>query len=103
MGLPNDFTRLVSNLYSWAITKFRTPHGHTPPVGIRHGTLEGVPLSPLFLELTVKPLIRWLTVSDKGYEIVSCGLKLARKWYVDDNTFVTNSVEYILSLLDIIQ
>jgi hypothetical protein len=33
MGLPDDFTRLVSNLYSGASTKCIPPHGHTPPVG----------------------------------------------------------------------
>ena len=29
MGIPSDFTRLVSNLYSGATTEFITPHGHT--------------------------------------------------------------------------
>ena len=27
LGLPDDFTRLVSNLYSKATTEFVTPHG----------------------------------------------------------------------------
>ena len=40
LGLPADFTRLVSNLYSGATTEFITPHGHTTPVGIRRGTLQ---------------------------------------------------------------
>ena len=35
LGLSQYFTRLVSNLYSEASTEFITPHGHTPPVGIR--------------------------------------------------------------------
>ena len=35
-----DFTRLVSNLYSEASTEFITPYGHTPAVGIRRGTLQ---------------------------------------------------------------
>ena len=46
MGLPSDFTRLVSNMYSGATAEFITPHGHTSPVGIRRGTLQGDPLSP---------------------------------------------------------
>ncbi len=33
LGLPSDFTRLVSNLHSGATTEFITPHGHTSPVG----------------------------------------------------------------------
>jgi len=39
LGLSSDFTRLVFNLYSGAITEFITPHGHTSHVGIRRGTL----------------------------------------------------------------
>ena len=51
----------------------------------------------------VEPLIIWLTVSGKGYDIVSCGLKLASKWYADDGALITNTVEDMISLLDIIQ
>ncbi len=51
----------------------------------------------------VEPLIRWLTASGKGYDIASCGLKLASKWYADDGTLLTNSVEDMISLLDMIQ
>ena len=43
LGLTSDFTRLVFNLYSEAITEFITPHGHTSLVGIRRGTLLGGP------------------------------------------------------------
>ena len=39
LGLLNDFTRLVPNIYSGASTEFVTPHGHTSPLGTRHGTL----------------------------------------------------------------
>ena len=41
----------------------------------------------------VEPLIRWLTASGKGYDIASCDLKHASKWYVDDGTLIANSVE----------
>ena len=103
LDLPSDLTRLVSNLYSGATTEFITPHGHTSPVGIRRGILQRDPLSPLLFDLMVKLLIRWLKVSGKGYDIASCGLKLARKWYADDGTLITNSIEDMISLLDIIQ
>jgi hypothetical protein len=102
LGLPADFTRLVSNLYSGATTEFVTPHGHTSPVIIGRGTLQGDPLSPLLFDLMVEPLIRWLKASGKGYDIASCGLNLASKWYADDGTLITNSVEDMIALLDII-
>ena len=51
----------------------------------------------------VEPLIRWLTASGKGYDIASYGLKLSSKWYADDGTLIANSIEDMISLLDIIQ
>ena len=51
----------------------------------------------------IEPLIRWLNATDKGYSIISCGFKLASKWYADDGTLVTNSVEDLMLLLSIVQ
>jgi hypothetical protein len=65
LGLPADLTRLVSNLYSGATIECITPHGHTTPVGIRRGTLQGDPLSPLLFDLMVEPLIRWLNATKR--------------------------------------
>ena len=40
---------------------------------------------------------------NKGYDVASCGLKLASKWYADDGNLITNSaVEDIISLLDLV-
>ena len=100
MGLPQDFTGLDSNLYSEESTEFVTPYGHTPAVGIRRGTLQGDPLSPLLFDLMIEPLIRWLRTSNKGYGIAYCGLQLASKWYADDGTLVTSSVEDMIVFLD---
>ncbi len=103
LGLHRDFTTLVSNLYSGASTQFITSHGHTPPVGIGRGTLQGDPLSPLPFDLMIEPLIRWLNAADKGYNITSCDLKLASKWYAEDGTLITNSVDDMISLLSVVQ
>jgi hypothetical protein len=51
----------------------------------------------------VEPLITWLTASGKGNDIASRGLKVVSKWYADDGTLLTNSVEEMVSLLEIIQ
>jgi len=103
LGLLYDFTRLVSYLYIGASTEFVTPHGHIAPVAIRRGTLQGDPLFPLLFDIMVESLIRWLPASDRGYDITSRGLKLASKWYVNDGTLVTNSVENMISLVEIVQ
>jgi len=51
----------------------------------------------------VEPLTHWITVTDKGYDIASCSLKLDRKWYNDDGILVNNTIEDMTSLLDIVQ
>ena len=50
-----------------------------------------------------EPLIRWLTASQKGYDITFCGLRLTSKWYADDGKFVTNTIDDMITLLDIIE
>jgi hypothetical protein len=59
LGLPIDFITIISNLYNETTTEFITPNGHTSPIGINRGTLQGDPLSPL-LYLMIELLIRWL-------------------------------------------
>ena len=103
LGLPEDFINISTNLCNGATTEFVTLHGHTQPIGIRRGTLEGDPLSPLQFDLMIEPLIRWLNVSHKGYDMTSCGLQLASKWYADDGTLVTNTIEDMVALLEIVE
>jgi len=71
-------------------------------VGIKRGTLPGGPLLPLLFDLMIAPLIRWLKASQKGYNIASCGLHLDNKWYADDGTLVTSSVEDMMVLLNLV-
>ena len=57
----------------------------------------------MLFDLMVESLIRCHTASGKRYDIASSGLKLANKWCADDGTLITNSVEDIISLADIVQ
>ncbi len=50
----------------------------------------------------IESLIRWLCTSQKGYNISSCGLELANKWYADDGTLVTTTVDGMIVLLDLV-
>jgi hypothetical protein len=54
-------------------------------------------------DLVIEPLIRWLNASQKGYDITSCGLRLASKWYAHDGTLVTNTIEEMVTLLYIVE
>ena len=103
LGLPENFINIITNLCNGATTEFVTPHGHTPPIGIRRGTLQDDPLSPLRFDLMIEPLIRWLNASQKGYDIASCGFRLASKWYADDGAMVTNTIEDMVTLVDIVE
>jgi hypothetical protein len=51
----------------------------------------------------IEPLIRWINASQKGYNITSCGLRIASKWYADDGTLVTNTIDDMIALLDIVE
>ena len=51
----------------------------------------------------IEPLTRWLNASHKGYDMTSCGLQLASKWYADDGTLVTNTIDDMVALLDIVE
>ena len=99
LGLPKNFINIITNLYNGATTELVTPHGHTPPIGIKRVTLQGDPLSPLMFDLMIEPLIRRLNASHKGYDMTSCGLRLASKWYAYDVTLVTNTIDDMVTLL----
>ena len=101
LGLPHDFINIITNIYNGATTEFITPHGHTPPIGIKCGTPQGDLLSPLLLDRMIEPLIRWLNASHKRYDVTSCGLRLASMWYADDGTLVTNTTDDMVTLLNI--
>jgi hypothetical protein len=51
----------------------------------------------------IEPLIRWLNASHKGYDMTSCGLRPASKWYANDGTLITNIIQDMVTLLDIVE
>ena len=51
----------------------------------------------------IEPLIQWLNASQKGHAMTSCDLRLANKGYADDGTLVTNTIEDVVTLLDIVE
>jgi hypothetical protein len=103
LGLPKDFIAYISNLYNGATTEFVAPHGHTPLIGIRRGSLQGDSLSLLTFDLMIEPLIRWLSAKLKGYDISFFVLRLASKWYADEGTLVTNTIDDMVTMLDIVE
>ena len=102
-GPPQGLHPTYLQPLQWGVNAIHHATRHTPPMGIGRGTLQGDPLSPLLFDLMIELLILWLNAADKGYNITSRGLQLSSKWYADDGTLVTNSVDDLLSLLSIVQ
>ncbi|KAJ9511682.1 hypothetical protein QJQ45_017980 [Haematococcus lacustris] len=71
LGFPTDATDAVKDLYTGATTRFKTPYGHTDPVSVNRGTIQGDSLSPFLFLIYIEPLLRWLQVGARGYKFKS--------------------------------
>ncbi|KAJ9532318.1 hypothetical protein QJQ45_010383 [Haematococcus lacustris] len=71
LGFPTDATDAVKDLYTGATTRFKTPYGHTDPVPVNRGTIQGDSLSPFLFLIYIEPLLRWLQVGARGFKFKS--------------------------------
>ncbi|KAJ9524897.1 hypothetical protein QJQ45_002964 [Haematococcus lacustris] len=71
LGFTTDATDAVKDLYTGATTRFKTPYGHTDPVPVNRGTIQGDSLSPFLFLTYIEPLLRWLQVGARGYTFKS--------------------------------
>ncbi|KAJ9519643.1 hypothetical protein QJQ45_013271 [Haematococcus lacustris] len=71
LGFPTDATDAVKDLYTGVTTRFKTPYGHTDPVPVNRGTIQGDSLSPFLFLIYIEPLLRWLQVGARGYKFKS--------------------------------
>ncbi|KAJ9512615.1 hypothetical protein QJQ45_018876 [Haematococcus lacustris] len=71
LGFPTDAMDAVKDLYTGVTTRFKTPYGHTDPVPVNRGTIQGDSLSPFLFLIYIEPLLRWLQVGARGYKFKS--------------------------------
>ena len=99
MGIPDNLTCLMRNLYAGQEATVRTGHGTTDWFQIGKGVRQGCILSPCLFNLYAKYIMR-----NSGLEETQAGIKIAGKninnlRYADDTTFMAESEEELKSLL----
>ena len=93
MGIPDDLTCLLRNLYAGQEATVRTGHGTTDWFQIGKGVYHGCILSPCLFNLYTEYIIR-----NAGLEKAHAGIKIAGRninnlRYADDITLMAESEE----------
>ena len=93
MGIPDDLTCFLRNLYEGQGATVTTEHGTTDWFQIGKGIRQGCILSPCLFNLYVEYIMR-----NTGQEEAQAGIKIARRninnlRYADDTTFMAESEE----------
>ena len=93
MGIPDELTCLLINLYAGQEATVRTGHGITDWFQIGKGVCQGCILSPCLLNLYAEYIMR-----NVGLEEAQAGIKIAGRninnfRYADDTTLMTESEE----------
>ena len=99
MGIADQLTCLLRNLYAGQKVKVRTGHGTTDWFQIGKGERQGCILSPCLFNLYAEYIMRNAVLDE-----AQAGIKIARRninnlRYADDTTFMAESEEELQSLL----
>ena len=99
MGIPNNHTCLLRNLYAGQEATVRTGHGTTSWFKNGKGVCQGCILSPCLFHLYAKYIMQ-----NAGLNEAQAGIKIARRninslRYAGDTTCMAESKEELKSLL----
>ena len=99
MGISNQLTCLLRNLYAGQEATVRTGHGTTDWLQIGRGMHQGCILSPCLFNSYAEYIMR-----NAGLDEAQAGIKIARRninnlRYADDTTLMAESEEELKSLL----
>ena len=99
MGIPDDVTCLLINLYAGQETTVRTGHGTTDWFHIGKGVHQGYILSSCLFNLYAEYIMR-----NAGVDEAQAGIKIARRninnlRHADDTTLMAESEQELKSLL----
>ena len=99
MGIPDQLTCLLRNLFAGQEATVRTGHGETDWFQIGKGVHQGCILSPCLFNLYAEYIMR-----NAGLDEAQAGIKIAGRninnlRYIDDTTLMAESKEELKSLL----
>ena len=99
MGIPDDLTCLLRNLYAGQEAVVRTGHGTTDWCQIGKGVRKGCVLSPCLFNLYAEYIMRNAGLEEAQGGIKTAGRNISNLRYADDTTLMAESEEELKSLL----
>ena len=99
MGIPDNFTCLLRNLYAGQEAAVRTGHGTTDWFQIRKGVHQGCILSPCLFNLHAEYIMRNAGLDEARAGIKTSGRNINNLRYADGTTLMAESKEELKSLL----
>ena len=99
MGIPDDLTCLLRNLYAGQEVTVRTGHGTTDWFQIEKGVHQGCILSPCLFNLYAEFIMRNTGLDEAQPEIKIAGRNINILRYADDTILMAESKEELKGLL----
>ena len=99
MGIPDNLTCLLKNLYAGQETTARTGHGRTEWFQIGKGVCLGCILSPCLFNLYAEYIMRNAGLEEAQAGIKTAGRNIKNLRYADDTTLMAESEEELKSFL----
>ena len=99
MGIPDDLTCLLRNLYAGQEATVRTGHGTTDWLQIGKGVCQDYILSPCLFNLYTEYIMRKTGLKEAQVRIKIAGRNINNLRYADDTTLMAESEEELKSLL----
>ena len=99
MGIPDNLTCLLRNLYAGQEATVRTGHGTTDWFQIGRGVCQGCILSPCLFNLYADYIIRKAGQDETQAGIKIAGRNIKNLRYADNTTLMAESEEELKSLL----
>ena len=99
MGIPDQLTCLLRNLYAGQEATVRTGHGTADWFQIGKGLCQGCTLSPCLFNLYAEYIMRNAGLEEAQARIKTAGRNIKNLRYADDTTLMAESEEELKSLL----